>query len=52
MYYNSSMVAAASASSSSSSLDIRIQEFSSSSLRVDISRKEILDEEEKGMSKF
>jgi hypothetical protein len=56
-YCNSSMAAAASASSSSSSSssfsDRRIREFSSSSPRVDISRKEILDEEEEeGVSKF
>ncbi|KAH9545118.1 hypothetical protein CY35_12G032700 [Sphagnum magellanicum] len=52
-YCNSSMAAAASASSSSSFSDRRIREFSSSSPRVDISRKEILDEEEEeGVSKF
>ncbi len=52
-YCNSSMATAASTSSSSSFSDIRIREFSSSSPRVDISRKEILDEEEEeGVSKF
>jgi hypothetical protein len=51
-YYNKSMAAVASASSFSFS-DIRIREFSSFSPRVDISRKEILDEEEEeGASKF